>query len=86
MEKLCKNENDSKVPTVTDLDCALQQVSQHNIAEGTIKSRSLPSKEAAMTVGFLPTKSPAFRFQSIIMHAQNTGNAGQKTSEQTREE
>lgn len=64
----CKNETDSKVPTVTDLDCALQQVSQHIILpEGTIKSRSLPSKEAAMTVTGFPAheKSEVFRFQSI---------------------
>ena len=64
----CDGKTDRKVPKVTDLDCALKQVSQYvKLPEGTIKSRSLPSKDAAMTVMGFPAheKSAVLRFQSI---------------------
>ena len=65
----CEGKTDKNVPIVTELDCALEQVSQNvKLPEGTIKSRSLPSRDAAMTVTGFPghETSTIFRFQSII--------------------
>ena len=64
----CEGKVDRKVPKVTEFDCAMKQASRHiKLPEGTIKSSSLPSKDAAMTVTGFPghEKATVFRFQSI---------------------
>ena len=64
----CEGKTDKKLPKVTELDCAMKQTSQYiKLPKGTIKSRSLPSRDAAMTVTGFPghEKAAVFRFQSI---------------------
>ena len=65
----CNGRFDKKVPQVTKLDCNLKRVSKYiEHPLGTIKSRSLPSEDAAMTVKGFPghKRSKVFRFQTII--------------------
>ena len=67
-KSVCDGKTDRKIPKVSDLDCALKQVSRDiKLPEGTIKSGSLPSRDAAMTVTGFPghEKAAVFRFQSI---------------------
>ena len=64
----CDGKTDRKVPKVTNLDCALKQVSRDiKLPEGTIKSHHLASRDAGMTVTGFPgfEKSKVYRFQTI---------------------